>query len=239
MFCASRQSLQRSICDEKCTVLPHSLLQRSPFSFCFFDSCHAGILFNFPTLFPLQPSHLVFNSCGIGKFYVLNGNGSMSLTLCSNVILVIFVRLIFIDSSASTIQTYLAGFTAAFCWCYARHCCWHRIFQLSTIVFHGVLTLWLRCWSCSLETWLVRRSSSLHRPLAFTVRTSTHALPWWCLLLALVFQESLMVPRSWPSLCVEFCETSDISFPGSFGRSYGSSPSMCAHGSGLVSPSLG
>ena len=46
-----------------------------------------------------------------------------------------------------------------------------------------------------------------------------------CPLHALVFQESLMVPGSWPSLCVEICASSDISLPGSFGH-------------GLVSPHL-
>ena len=28
-----------------------------------------------------------------------------------------------------------AGCTAAICWCFTRHCCWHRNFQLSTSVF--------------------------------------------------------------------------------------------------------
>ena len=31
-----------------------------------------------------------------------------------------------------------AGFSAAIYWCFTRHCCWHRNFQLSACVFHGV-----------------------------------------------------------------------------------------------------
>ena len=58
---------------------------------------------------------------------------------------------ILIDSSASTIQTYLvlcfpntaAGFPAAIYWCFTRHCCWHRNFQLSTSVFHGMFKLFI------------------------------------------------------------------------------------------------
>ena len=54
-----------------------------------------------------------------------------------------------------------------------------------------------------------------------------HAMPSHgrCPLPALVFQESLVVAGSWPSLCVEICASSDISLPGSFGISSGSSPS--------------
>ena len=54
-----------------------------------------------------------------------------------------------------------------------------------------------------------------------------HALPSHgrCPLPVLVFQAALAVPGSWPSLCVEICASSDISLPGSFGISYGSSPS--------------
>ena len=54
-----------------------------------------------------------------------------------------------------------------------------------------------------------------------------HAMPFHgrCPLPALVFRESLMVPGSWPSLCVDICASSDISLPGSFGISSSSSPS--------------
>ena len=36
-----------------------------------------------------------------------------------------------------------AGFTAAIYWCFKRHCCWHRNFQLSTIFFHGMFELFI------------------------------------------------------------------------------------------------
>ena len=37
-----------------------------------------------------------------------------------------------------------AGFSAVICWCFTRHCCWHRNFQLSTSVFHGVFEFCVR-----------------------------------------------------------------------------------------------
>ena len=54
-----------------------------------------------------------------------------------------------------------------------------------------------------------------------------HAMPsrGRCPLPALVFQASLAVPGSWPSLCVEICASSHISLPESYGISSGSSPS--------------
>ena len=56
-----------------------------------------------------------------------------------------------IHSSASTIQAYLAMcfqilvqvFSAAIYWCFTRHSCWHRNFQLSTNFFHGMFKLFI------------------------------------------------------------------------------------------------
>ena len=36
-----------------------------------------------------------------------------------------------------------AGFTAATYWCFTKHCCWHRNFQLSTSVCHGVFKFFI------------------------------------------------------------------------------------------------
>ena len=36
-----------------------------------------------------------------------------------------------------------AGFSAAIYWCFTRHCCWHRNFQLSTSVSHGVFEFFI------------------------------------------------------------------------------------------------
>ena len=58
-------------------------------------------------------------------------------------------RLVGIDSTSMfglVFHQIAAGFLAAICWCFARHCCWHRNFQLATSVFHCVykfFIIWL------------------------------------------------------------------------------------------------
>ena len=118
--------------------------------------------------------------------------------------------------------------------CVLPNISWGSEFFISSPPALRVIDSALRCWGRFLLGWpsgspvgavLLELgwpdgSSSLHRPVAaFTIRTSTrHAFPWPLSLPALVFQESLMMPGSWPSLfCVEICTSSDFSLLGSFG----------------------
>ena len=47
-----------------------------------------------------------------------------------------------------------AGFTATIYWCFTKHCCWHRNFQLSTSVF-------MVCFNCSSSYSMKKRRSCL------------------------------------------------------------------------------
>ena len=130
---------------------PDSLLHRSPLS-CFWLSSAAmpdfSPVFHIPS--PLPPSHLeFFNAWGIGmnlwprlwwvKEFIPFAVMWSWWCLCPAP-----SSLGLVYSSASTTQACLViafpniavGFSTAFYRYFARHCCWHRNFQLSTSGFH-------------------------------------------------------------------------------------------------------
>ena len=76
-------------------------------------------------------------------------------SFCSSVIFVIPVRHTFqsyprefggIDNTSIVglvFPNIAAGFSTAIYWCFTRHCCWHRNFQLSTSIFHGMFKFFI------------------------------------------------------------------------------------------------
>ena len=129
---------------------PHSLLQRSPTSFLFltFVSCHAGIFSYFPIPSPLLPLLLVFHGLRHrNKFvhYIVATEWIYSFRC--NMILMIPTRSSFQSNSRGLVSFHntsmfcltfpntAVGFPTVVYWCFARHCCWYRNFQLPTSVF--------------------------------------------------------------------------------------------------------
>ena len=127
--------------DAKWTFL-HLFLAAVITLFCFWLSSAATPVFSmFPILFPKLPLHLGRNLCTKFEwlsecvpFAAIRSAWYLSRTL-SNLILV--------DSSASTMQSMFClaspntavGISTDVYWCFAKHCCWHPTFQLSTNVF--------------------------------------------------------------------------------------------------------
>ena len=140
---------QRSINDAKWSFLP-SFLASSITSF-FVSDFRQRYLFLFVLFFSTASfASGMFNAWGIGiklciKLQWLSEFITFAAMWSSWYFCGTPSNRIFIDSSASTITSILglvlpniaAGFSAAMCWCFSRHCCWHRNFQLSTSVFHG------------------------------------------------------------------------------------------------------
>ena len=130
------------------------------------------------------------------------------------------------DSSASTIQAFLvlsfpktaAGFAAAIYWCFTRHCCWHRNFQLSTsvVVWHyralvsQLTTLPSLCfslhhtyiWPWIVGSWgcLFPRKSPL-RPCV-PVKVAFRSLKWFLWSLSMHLIILFLHPRSSNHQCV-------------------------------------
>ena len=135
---------------------PYSLLLRSPLFFVsdFLTAAVPVFFSKLPILFPLQPSHLVFVMLEASeKLRDRDVMVQWIYSFCRNVIFVIPVRHTFqsypyrfvgIDNTSIFGLAFLntpAGLTAAICWCFTKHCCWHRNFLLSTSVFQSVFKI--------------------------------------------------------------------------------------------------